>query len=89
MVRAICEPDGFVSRTREMVPNQASQRTALRAVAERVRDRIVAPTFASGIRAVADRAVGGKIAATPRGGRSPTVLFPVRRAARWCAVTQQ
>ena len=28
MVRAICELDGFASRTRGMLPNQASQQTA-------------------------------------------------------------
>ena len=35
MVRGICEPDGFASRTRGTLPNKALQRTALRAAAER------------------------------------------------------
>ena len=34
MVRAICEPGGFASRTRGTLPNKALQRTALRAAAE-------------------------------------------------------
>jgi hypothetical protein len=35
MARAICEPDGFASRTRGTLPNKALKRTALRAAAER------------------------------------------------------
>jgi hypothetical protein len=50
MVRAICELDGFASRTRGMLPNQPLQPTALRAVAERVFDRIITSTLAGGIR---------------------------------------
>jgi hypothetical protein len=50
MVRAICELDGFASRTRGMLPNQPVQPTALRAVAERVFDRIITSTLAGGIR---------------------------------------
>jgi hypothetical protein len=42
MVRAICELDGFASRTCGIQPNKALYGMALRAAAERVRDRIVA-----------------------------------------------